>query len=247
MVIQKLHTADQLPSRKLDISYANKYAYKLISYYAVARTYRGFDSYASYKDRGESIWRIGFGSTEIRDKVISGRTKATQKEIEEQLQRDLEKLSYKISRLIFWPLNAKKKAAVLSYAFSIGFPAFKNCDLLEVINRGIKRKEIIKIWSPYINKKWLHYGENFIDQRRSELNLFLAPDKEVPTLIPHKCKLKECLLNVGATYNGNINQIKAITYLEKKLLEFDPSGEVLRRFFRYWNQEPGGLGSPRCL
>ena len=92
----------------------------------------------------------------------------------------------------------------------------------------------------------MYKGERFIDQRRSELDLFLAADKEVPTLIKHNCKLNRCLLNIGTTYNGNINQIKAITYLEKKLLEFDPSGEVLRRFFRYWDQVPGGLGSPRC-
>lgn len=247
MVIQKLPTADPLLSRKLDTSYANKYAYKIISWYAIPRTYKGFDSFASYKKEGESIWRIGYNSTEIRDRVISGRTKATREEIEEQLQRDLEKLSYKIARLIIWPLNAKKKAAILSYAFSIGFPAFKDSDLLKIINKGAKRKEIIKIWSPYINKEWIHYGQNFIDQRRSELNLFLEPAKQIPTLVPHKCKLKECLLNISTTYNGNINQIKAITYLEKKLLEFDPSGEVLRRFFRYWNQSPGGLGSPNCL
>ena len=108
MVIQKLHTADQLPSRKLDTSYANKYAYKLILYYAIARTYRGFDSYASYKDRGESIWRIGFGSTEIRDKVISGRTKATREEIEEQLKSNQTKkdiYEYLISEIIIRPID----------------------------------------------------------------------------------------------------------------------------------------------
>ena len=33
-------------------------------------------------------------------------------------------------------------------------------------------------------------------------------------------------------------------YLEKKLKELDPSGEVLRQFFRYWNSTPSGLGSP---
>ena len=213
----------------------------------MARTLTGTGLYASYKDRGESIWRIGYGSSELRGKVISSRTKGTYEEIEEQFKLDLNKLSYKIARLIFWPLNTKKKAAILSYAFDIGFPAFKNSDLLEVINRGAKRKEIIKIWSPYINKNWRHLGENFFDKRRSELNLFLAPDKDVPTLVPHKCKLNRCLLNIGDTYNGNINQIKAINYLEKKLLELDPSGEVLRRFFRYWDQVPGGLGSPRCL
>ena len=93
-------TADPLLSRKLDTSYANEYAYKIVSYYSIPRTYRGFDSYASYKNRDEFIWRIGFGSTEIRDKVISGRTKATREEIEDQLQRDLEKLSYKIAHAV---------------------------------------------------------------------------------------------------------------------------------------------------
>ena len=75
-----MNTADQLPSRKLDTSYANEHAYRIISYYSIPRTYRGFDSYASYKARDESIWRIGYGSTEIRDKVISGRAKATRED-----------------------------------------------------------------------------------------------------------------------------------------------------------------------
>jgi GH24 family phage-related lysozyme (muramidase) len=242
-----LPTADLSPSRKLDISYANDYAYDLIKYYAVARTLTGSGLYASYKAHGESIWKIGFDSTEIRSKVISARTKATYEEVNEQLKLDLKKLSYKIANLIFWPLNAKKKAAVLSYAFSIGFPKFKTSELLNIINKGNKRKEIIKFWSPFINTNWRHKGDQFVSQRRSELDLYLSADKEVPTLIKHNCKLKYCLLNIADTYNGSINQIKAITYLEKKLLEFDPSGEVLRRFFRYWNQVPGGLGSPHNL
>ena len=117
MDIQKLPTADQLPSRKLDTSYANKYAYKIVSYYSIPRTYRGFDLYASYKDRGEFIWRIGYGSTEIRDKVISGRTKATREEIDDQLQRDLEKLSYKIARLIFLAFKCKEKSCNIKLRF----------------------------------------------------------------------------------------------------------------------------------
>ena len=106
---------------------------------------------------------------------------------------------------------------------------------------------MIREWSPFINKVWLNKSDLVIDQRRSELNLFFAPDKEVPTFLPHKCKLKYCLLNIHETYNGNVNQIKGINYLEKKIQELDPSGEVLRRFFRYWNQEPGGLGSQKNI
>jgi len=242
-----LPTADQSPSRKLDSSYANEYAYKLIIEHELARTLTGSGLYASYKSYGESMWRIGFNSIEIHNRVVSGRTKATYEEVHEQLKLDLKKLSSKISRLIFWPLNAKKKGAILSYAFNIGFPAFKVSELINIINKGNKRKEIIKFWSPFINKKWLQKGDQFRAQRRAELDLYLSSDKEVPTLVKHNCKLNHCLLNIADTYNGNINQIKAINYLEKKLLEFDPSGEVLRRFFRYWDQAPGGQGSPRNL
>ena len=144
-------------------------------------------------------------------------------------------------------MNAKKKAAVMSYAFSVGFIPFKNSQLLELINSGCHKKKLIREWSPFINKAWLNKSDLVIDQRRSELNLFLAPDKEIPTFLPHKCKLKYCLLNIHETYNGNANQIKGINYLEKKIQELDPSGEVLRRFFRYWNQEPGNLGSPKNI
>jgi hypothetical protein len=81
------------------------------------------------------------------------------------------------------------------------------------------------------------------DKRRVELDLYYAADKDIPTLVPHRCKLKRCLLNLPETYNGNPNQLKAIDYLEKKLLKWDPSGEVLRQFFRYWSQKPTCLGS----
>ena len=213
----------------------------------MTRTLMGSGRFASYKDYGESIWRIGYGSMELFGKVVSHRTTAAKEDIEEQLEIDLQMLSHKLSKIIFWPMNAKKKAAVMSYAFSIGFIPFKNSYLLELINSGCHKKKLIKEWSPFINKVWLNKSDLVIDQRRSELNLFLAPDKEVPTFLPHKCKLKYCLLNIHETYNGNANQIKGINYLEKKIQELDPSGEVLRRFFRYWNQEPGGLGSRKNI
>ena len=203
----------------------------------------GSGRFASYKDYGESIWRIGYGSMEIHGKVVTSKTRATQEEIDEQLKIDLETLSHKLSKIIHWRLNPKKKAAVISYAFSNGFISFKNSQLFELINSGCHKKKLVKEWSPFINKAWLNKSDFIIDQRRSELNLFLAADKEVPTFLPHKCKSKYCLLNIHETYNGNANQIKGINYLEKKIQELDPSGDVLRRFFRYWNQEPGGLGS----
>ena len=82
------------------------------------------------------------------------------------------------------------------------------------------------------------------DRRRVELDTYFAADKDIPTLVPHRCRAKRCLLNLPETYTGAPNQLKAIEYLEKKLLDWDPSGEVMRQFFRYWNQKPSGLGSP---
>ena len=232
-------------SLKLDTSYLNEHSLRIIKHYNLARTLTGSGHFASYKDYGESIWRIGYGSMEIHGKVVTPKTRATQKEIDEQLKIDLEILSHKLSKIIYWPLNPKKKAAVISYAFSNGFIYFKNSQLFELINSGCHKKKLIKEWSPFINKAWLNTSDFIIDQRRSELNLFLAADKEVSTFLSHKCKSKYCLLNIHETYNGNVNQIKGINYLEKKIQELDPSGDVLRRFFRYWNQEPGNLGSPK--
>lgn len=239
--------AAQSSSHDLDYSFANEYALALIKKYTPARTLMGSGKFAAYKSYGEFIWRIGYESKELKGNVVGPFTRATQKEIDEQLKKDLETFSYKVARLIFWPLNDKQKGALLSYAHSVGFFQFKESELLEAINNGKNKKTIIKLWSPYFNKKDLDKGSLLIDRRRSELNCFVAHDKEIPSLVKHKCVLNQCLLNIPATYNGNPNQIKAINYLEKKFLDLDPSGEILRRFFRYWNQPPGNLGSDKNL
>ena len=88
-------------------------------------------------------------------------------------------------------------------------------------------------------------GESMVARRRVELDMYFAADKEIPTFYRHECHTEACLLNLVETYNGSSNQIRAIEYLEKKFKELDPSGKVLRRFFRYWNEKPSGLGSPK--
>ena len=84
----------------------------------------------------------------------------------------------------------------------------------------------------------------FLFLHQPELDLYFSADKEIPTLVPHKCEVKYCLLNLMETYKGTREQIKAIEYLERKFNQWDPSGEVLRRFYRYWSEKPKGLGSP---
>ena len=53
-------------------------------------------------------------------------------------------------------------------------------------------------------------------RRRTELDMYFAPDKEIPTFYRHKCHAKVCLLNIAETYNGSATQIKGIEYLEKE-------------------------------
>ena len=48
----------------------------------------------------------------------------------------------------------------------------------------------------------------------------------------------------GQTISTPHMHAKAIEYLERKFNQWDPSGEVLRRFYRYWSEKPKGLGSP---
>jgi hypothetical protein len=219
---------------------------ELISRYSPARTHLGFGQFASYREEGEDVWRIGYGSLKISKHWVGAREKATQEAVYKQLVIDLKEFSNLVAHYVVMPLNQKKKAAVLSYAHSIGMPAFKECELLQLINSRASKKDLIREWSPYINRKEF-YPENLRERRRVELNTYLAADKKVPLFIQHNCQLRQCLLNVAENYNGTPNQVKAIEYLERKLLEWDPSQEVVRRFFRYWNQEQGGLGSPKTL
>ena len=86
-----------------------------------------------------------------------------------------------------------------------------------------------------------------IDRRRTELNLYYAPQETMVAAAYHKFESKYCLMNLAETWNGGTQQVRAVEYLEKKLSEFDPSGEVVRRFFRYWNERPHVFGHAENL
>lgn len=247
MITVKPHTRAASKSHKeFESPFLNETAIKLIQHYTPARTHCGFDRFAAYKtEHGE--WCIGYGSKRIGKRWVGAFTRATLKEIEEQLVRDLEEFAPKVAHYVAMPTNPKKRAAILSYAHSIGLASFKESALLELINSRASRNAIIKEWSPFINPQYRRANPFLKERRRVELNIFLAPDDQVPLFIEHKCPLKHCLLNIGETYMGTPNQIKAIEYFERKVAEWDPTGETVRRFFRYWNQEQGGLGSPKNL
>ena len=235
----------KLKDRYKEYPFLTQKGVDLIKSYTSARTSIGMGRYAAYKDYGEDIWRIGYGSKKLNKRWLSATDKATEEEIEVQLEKDLKEFSTLVSQYVFINLNKNKKAALLSFAHSIGISSLKTCRLLELINKQAGKTAIIKEWSPYINLIWRSGGDLMIDRRRTELDMFFAPDKDIPTFVPHRCKTKKCLLNLAETYTGAPTQVKAIEYLEKKLSEWDKSGEVLRQFFRYWDEKPRGLGSPQ--
>jgi len=243
MVTLKSASAVTLSSHKKEYPFFTAKAAELVKKYTSPRTCLGMGRYASYKDYGEGLWRIGYGSEKLNKRFLRATDKATEKEISDQLTTDLKDLSNLVKEYVFVSLNLNRRAALLSFAHSIGISSFKTCRLLELINSHSSRIKIIKEWSPYINEIWQSGGKLMIDRRRAELDTFLTPNKDIPTFVAHRCHVKRCLLNLPETYTGAPNQVKAIEYLEKKLASWDPSGEVLRQFFRYWIQKPTGLGS----
>ncbi len=219
--------------------------FELTKSYTSARTFLGLEKYAGYKDVGEESWKIGYGSEEINGHGLTAKDRFTQEDIDKQFYLDLKEFSNQLKDYVFVSLNTNRKAALLSFAHSIGIQSFKNCKLLELINSYSSKSKIIKEWSPFINTYWMSGGDLMVARRRAEVDMYFAADKEIPTFYTHKCHTEICLLNLVETYNGSSNQIKGIEYLEKKFKEFDPSGETLRSFFRYWNEKPSGLGSPK--
>ena len=243
-VVLSSHKKQKLRIRWKEHPFLTRKGINLIKTHSMPRTNIGMGRYASYKEYGEDIWRIGYGSKKLGKRWLSSTDKATEEEIDFQLEEDLKDFSDLVAKYVFVPLNTNRKAAILSFAHSIGISSFKTCRLLELINSSAGKTKLIREWSPYINQIWLSGGDLMRDRRRVELDTYYAADKEIPTLVPHRCRVKRCLLNLPETYTGVPNQLKAIEYLEKKLAEWDPSGEVLRQFFRYWTQKPTGLGSP---
>ena len=124
----------------------------LIKAHSLPRTHIGMGRYASYKDYGEDIWRIGYGSKKLGKRWIAATDKVTEEEIDIQLEEDLKEFSDLVSHYVLVPLNINRKAALLSFAHSIGISSFKTCRLLELINTSANKTKIIQEWSPYINR-----------------------------------------------------------------------------------------------
>lgn len=225
------------------MSFYTDYAFELVRRYTPCRIHVGFEEYTSYKAAKEDgPWLIGYGSKKIGRQTVTPFTKVTRREIDEQLKKDLEIFSEYVADLVYMPLNEKKRGAVISYAESVGLPYFKECKLLELINNSASKTEIIKEWSPFMRRNY-QSNQRLTDRRRSELDLYLQSDVEVPLLVEHNCIAPQCLLNIAENYKGTVEQIRAIEYLEEELWRSDPGGTIISEFFKLWNEQPKATGS----
>ena len=85
----------------------------------------------------------------IKWSCLNSKDKATQEDIDKQFYIDLKEFSKKLKDYVFVNLNTNRRAALLSFAHSIGIQSFKTCKLLDLINsyssktKNYKRMESI--------------------------------------------------------------------------------------------------------
>jgi GH24 family phage-related lysozyme (muramidase) len=83
---------------------------ELIKKHGQPRTAIGMGRFAAYKDFGESMWRIGYGSHMVGKRRVAFNEKLTKSEIETQLIEDLKEFSDQVSEYVFVPLNDKRSS-----------------------------------------------------------------------------------------------------------------------------------------
>lgn len=84
------------------------------------------------------IWTIGYGATkDLAGHKITARTAAlTLADADNLLIRDLSTAMRWVERLIFVPLDAKQKSALISFVFNLGPTNFRSSTLRKRINEG---------------------------------------------------------------------------------------------------------------
>ena len=64
----------------LKYSFFTEKGFQLIKKYTIPKTSLGLDQYAAYKEYGEDIWKIGYGSKIINNHTLSPTDRASQEE-----------------------------------------------------------------------------------------------------------------------------------------------------------------------
>ena len=81
--------------------FLNEKGIELIKRFNPARTNLGMGRYAPYKDYGEDLWRIGYGSKKLGKSYLRSDDIATEEEIDVQLEEDLKVFSDLVSQYVF--------------------------------------------------------------------------------------------------------------------------------------------------
>ena len=92
----------------------------LIKRYQAPRIDLGMGRYAAYKDYGEDIWRIGYGSKKLGKRWLCADDKATEDEINEQLEEAITKL-YKGEESFLGIIKFLKKHGFSIWSIQRGF------------------------------------------------------------------------------------------------------------------------------
>jgi lysozyme len=130
------------------------------------KSLEGFKTKA-YKDVN-NLWTIGVGHLILPTENILLTKTLTSKEVNNLLDKDLDRFERVVSDSIKVPLTQHKKDALVSLAFNIGESGFKNSSLVKRINSNASDESIIKAFSMW-NKPAVLAG-----RRAKEARLYLT-------------------------------------------------------------------------
>jgi lysozyme len=127
----------------------------------------------SYPDTG-GIWTIGYGNTINKDtgqKIKQG-DKIDLATAERWLKIDVDQREKFIKPLIKVPVTSNMMAAMTSLAYNIGLQAFKDSDLLELLNKGVNKTIVADQFLRW-NKVGKTPVKGLTNRRKLERELFL--------------------------------------------------------------------------
>lgn len=126
----------------------------------------------TYRCTGNKL-TIGYGHTG-RD-VLEGMT-ITREQAEELLREDMREAVDAVDALIDAPLNENQRAALISFAFNVGYGQFRDSTLRRVINADPNDRPRIEAQWRRWNKSQGKVTEGLINRREDELNLYFTKE-----------------------------------------------------------------------
>ena len=175
------------------------------------RKYEGFNEKA-YADpsTGISPYTIGYGTQYYPDGTpVKQGQKCTKEKALEYLFSEIEIINTELFKLNLG-LDSYMTQALISFIHSVGWESFLYSQIIDYIENENFSGVCDEI------SRWI-FDENYkvigglLDRRKEEIKLFLTEVNK------NEWKSNHLLLNCFRTFNGNIDQIKAINELEEEI------------------------------